>query len=106
MRVTPLRYGDWIKWFNNRSEGLPAYLIIDMVTQNVEVVRLEQGIRYTTAEHFGRNLYRYRSSTTPPISLTSRPSRSTRAAIPIGSAPGSEKPSGSLAARTSTGPCW
>ncbi len=27
-------------------------------------------------------------------------------AIPIGSAPGSEKPSGSLAARTSTGPCW
>ena len=59
VRVTPLRYGDWIKWFNNRSEGLPAYLIIDMVTQNVEVVRLEQGIRYTTAEHFGRNLYRY-----------------------------------------------
>ena len=59
VRVTPLRYGDWIKWFNNRSRGLPAYLIIDMVTQNVEVVRLEQGIRYTTAEHFGRNLYRY-----------------------------------------------
>ncbi len=59
VRVTPLRYGDLIKWLNNRSEGLPAYLIIDMVTQDVEVVRLEEGIRYTTAEHFGRNLYRY-----------------------------------------------
>ena len=59
VRVTGLRYGDWIKWLNNRSSGLPAYLIIDMVTQNVEVVRLEQGIRYTTAEHFGRNLYRH-----------------------------------------------
>ena len=59
VRVTPLRYGDWIKWFNNRSRGLPAYLIIDMVTQNVEVVRLEEGIRYTPAEHFSRNLYRY-----------------------------------------------
>ncbi len=59
VRVTPLRYGDLIKWFNNRGEGLPAYLIIDMVTQNVEVVRLEDGIRYTTAEHFGRNLYRH-----------------------------------------------
>ena len=59
VRVTPLRYGDLIKWLNNRGEGLPAYLIIDMVTQNVEVVRLEEGIRYTTAEHFGRNLYRY-----------------------------------------------
>ena len=59
VRVTSLRYGDWIKWFTNRAEGLPAYLIVDMVTQNVEVVRLDEGIRYTTAEHFGRNLYRH-----------------------------------------------
>lgn len=59
VRVTPLRYGDLIKWFNNRAEGLPAYLIIDMVTQDVDVVRLSEGIRYTTAEHFGRNLYRH-----------------------------------------------
>ena len=59
VRVTALRYGDWIKWFNNRQSGLPAYLIIDMVTQNVEVVRLEQGIRYTTAEHFSHNLQRH-----------------------------------------------
>ena len=59
VRVTTLQYGDIIKWLNNRKDGLPAYLIIDMVTQNVEVVRLEEGIRYTTAEHFNRNLYRY-----------------------------------------------
>ncbi len=59
VRVTPLRYGDIIKWFNNRSEGLPAYLVIDMVTQNVDVVRLEEGMKYTTAEHFSRNLYRH-----------------------------------------------
>lgn len=59
VRVTPLEYGDIIKWFNNRSKGLPAYLVIDMVTQNVDVVRLTDGIHYTTAEHFSRNLYRY-----------------------------------------------
>ena len=59
VRVTPLKYGDIFKWFNNRSEGLPAYLIIDMVTQEVEVVRLPEGMRYTTAEHFSRNLYRH-----------------------------------------------
>lgn len=59
VRVTPLEYGDWIKWLNNRAKGLPAYLVIDMVTQNVDVVRLDDGIRYTTAEHFSRNLYRY-----------------------------------------------
>ena len=59
VRVTSLRYGDWIKWLNNRHDGLPAYLIIDMVKQSVDVVRLDDGIRYTTAEHFNRNLNRY-----------------------------------------------
>ncbi len=59
VRVTPLIYGDLIKWFNNRAEGLPAYLIIDMVTQNVEVVRLDEGMKYSPNEHFGRNLYRH-----------------------------------------------
>ena len=65
VRVTPLLYGDVIKWFNNRREGLPAYLIVDMVTQNVDVVRIseiapgETGIKYTTAEHFGSFLYRH-----------------------------------------------
>lgn len=59
VRVTPLVYGDIIKWFTNRGDGLPAYLIIDMVTQNVEVVRLDEGMKYTTAEHFNRNLSRH-----------------------------------------------
>ena len=30
-----------------------------MVTQEAEVVRLDEGMKYTTAEHFGRNLYRH-----------------------------------------------
>ncbi len=59
VRVTSLRYGDLIKWFTNRADGLPAYIIIDMVTQEAEVVRLGEGMKYTPAEHFGRNLYRH-----------------------------------------------
>lgn len=59
VRVTSLRYGDLIKWFTNRGDGLPAYIIIDMVTQEAEVVRLPEGMKYTIAEHFGRNLYRH-----------------------------------------------
>jgi len=59
VRVTPLRYGDIFKWLNNRSAGLPAYLIIDMVAQEGDVVRLPEGMHYTTAEHFSRNLYRH-----------------------------------------------
>ena len=59
VRIATLMYMDLIKWFTNRGGGLPAYLLIDMVTQNVELVRLEEGIKYTTAEHFSRNLYRH-----------------------------------------------
>ena len=59
VRVTSLAYGDIIKWFNNRAKGLPAYIIIDMVTREAEVIRLESGMRYTVAEHFGRYLPRH-----------------------------------------------
>ena len=59
VRVTSLAYGDLVKWFTNRSAGLPAYLIIDMVTQEAEVVRLDEGMKCTTAEHFGRYLPRH-----------------------------------------------
>jgi hypothetical protein len=59
VRVTPLKYGSIIKWFNNRSKGIPAYMKIDMSTQNVELVKLKEGMKYTESDHFGRNIYRY-----------------------------------------------
>ena len=59
VRVTPLAYVDIFKWFSNVKEGIPGYLMIDMVTQEVELKRLEEGMKYSTAEHFGRNLERH-----------------------------------------------
>ncbi len=59
VRVTPLMYGDVIKWFNNRAQGLPAFLIIDMASQEADVVRLKEGIKYSQSEHFGRKIERY-----------------------------------------------
>ncbi|MCD8051411.1 MAG: CvpA family protein [Clostridiales bacterium] len=59
VRVSPLEYGDLIKWFNNRSEGLPGYIVVNMVTQEAELVQLEEGIKYSDCEHFNRNLYRH-----------------------------------------------
>jgi len=59
VRVAPLVYGDLIKWFNNTRDGLPGYVIVDMVTQQAEVVRLEQGMRYSPGEFFFRNLARH-----------------------------------------------
>lgn len=59
VRVTPLYYGDIFKWITNRSKGLPAYMVIDMVNQEVDAVRLEQGMKYSTQEHFFRNVARH-----------------------------------------------
>jgi hypothetical protein len=59
VRVTPLKYGSIFKWFSNRSKGIPAYMRINMTTQNVELVKLAEGMKYSEAEHFGRNIYRY-----------------------------------------------
>lgn len=59
VRITPLRYADIIKWFTNHKDGIPAYIMIDMATQETKLVRLEEGMKYTPYDHFGRNLYRH-----------------------------------------------
>lgn len=59
VRVVPLEYANLIKWFTNRSEGLPGYIVVDLVKQSAEVKRVEGGIKYTTAEHFNRYLMRH-----------------------------------------------
>lgn len=59
VRVTPLDYADPVKWLVNNQEGLPAYLMVDMVTQDTSLVRLEQGMKYSPNEYFMRRLDRY-----------------------------------------------
>ncbi len=58
-RVTPLVYADPIKWFFNRKSGLPAYITVDMVTQQTDLVWLEEGMKYSPSEYFFRNINRY-----------------------------------------------
>lgn len=52
VRVSPLRYANPIKWLTNQSEGIPAYIRIDMATQTTELVKLEEGMKYSTSEYF------------------------------------------------------
>ena len=58
VRVTPLIYGDIIKWLNNQKKGIPAYIMIDMTTQETTLVRLNEGIKYSQSEYFMRDLNR------------------------------------------------
>ncbi len=62
-RVTSLYYGDVWKWINNTRKGLPAYMRLNMITQEVEVVRLEDEfgacMKVSPYEHFNELLERY-----------------------------------------------
>lgn len=60
-RVSPLNYADLFKWLTNREQGLPAYALVDMTTQNADIVRMPegQGIHYSTSEPLVRNIDRH-----------------------------------------------
>lgn len=58
-RVTPLVYGDFFKWLNNQSEGIPAYITVNMETQETSLVRLQEGIKYSDSEYLLRDLMRH-----------------------------------------------
>jgi len=59
VRVTPLVYASAIKWITNQADGIPAYIKIDMATQNTECVKLTEGIKYSKGEYFNRYIYRH-----------------------------------------------
>lgn len=60
VRVSPLVYADLFKWFTNRDEGIPAYSLVNMTTQDAEIVRLDDSpIYYSESEPLARNIDRY-----------------------------------------------
>lgn len=63
VRVAYLQYADVFKWFSNTKEGLPAYMIVDLISQKVNVVNCNEqfgsGIRYSPSELFNEKLVRH-----------------------------------------------
>jgi hypothetical protein len=59
VRVSPLNYADLFKWWTNKDGGIPAYVIVNMSTQDTEIVRLENPIRYSDSDPFFYNIDRY-----------------------------------------------
>ncbi|HIW77137.1 MULTISPECIES: Tat pathway signal sequence [Gordonibacter] len=60
VRVSPLGYADLFKWFTNREAGIPAYALVNMTTQDAEIVRLEDSpIHYSESEPLMRNIDRH-----------------------------------------------
>ncbi len=60
VRVSPLNYADLFKWFTNKDRGLPAYSLVDMTTQQAQIVKLEDSpIYYSKSEPLERNIDRH-----------------------------------------------
>ncbi len=59
VRVSPLNYADIFKWWANRETGIPAYVIVNMSTQDTEIVRLDEPIYYSDSDPFFNNVDRY-----------------------------------------------
>lgn len=73
LRVTPLEYAGFIQWLNNKDEGIPSYLTVNMLSGEVEVVDVEGGIKYSDSESFGRNVKRHLRKNYPTV-LFQKPS--------------------------------
>ncbi|MBR3810418.1 MAG: CvpA family protein [Clostridia bacterium] len=61
-RIFPLKYGDVFKWFNNTRDGIPAYIAVNMYTQEANTVILKDeglnNIKVSTNEYFNEKLNR------------------------------------------------
>ncbi len=58
-RVASLNHADFFKWFNNRKNGTPGFIKVDMNTQEAELVRVEGGMKYTKSDYLFKNIDRY-----------------------------------------------
>ena len=65
VRVSPLNYADIFKWWSNRETGIPAYVVVNMSTQDTEIVRLDDPIYYSDSDPFFNNVDRHVQLTHP-----------------------------------------
>ncbi len=59
MKVASLEYAGFFKWFNNRKNGIPGYVLVDAVDFEADYVKLEKPIKYTPSGWFNDNLQRH-----------------------------------------------
>ncbi len=58
VRVTPLEYYSFIKYFTNHKDGVKGYIIVNSVNGKSELVKLEKGMKYMPSALFNEDLRR------------------------------------------------
>lgn len=59
VRVTPLEYNGFVKYLNNRNEGVPGYISVNSTTGNAQLHKLEKGMRYMPSAYLFEDLMRH-----------------------------------------------
>lgn len=59
MKVASLNYAGFFKYMNNKSEGIPGYVLVDPVKNEAKYVKLEKSIQYSPSAYFNDNLERH-----------------------------------------------
>lgn len=58
VRVTPLEYNGFIKWFTNRKNGIKGYIKVNSTSGSAKLIKLDKGMKYAPSSYFNDNLYR------------------------------------------------
>ncbi|WP_409228945.1 MFS transporter [Gudongella sp. SC589] len=59
VRVSPLAYSDLVKYFLNFRNGIPYYVKIDMATQEADLVKLVEPLKYSKSDILMRDITRH-----------------------------------------------
>ena len=57
-KVANLEYVDFFKWFNNRSKGIPGFVMVDPVNSSAQYVELKNSMKYVDSAYFDEDLHR------------------------------------------------
>ncbi len=57
-KVANLEYADFFKWFQNRSNGIPGFVMVDPLNNTAEYVELSKSMKYAESAYFGKDLKR------------------------------------------------
>ena len=57
-KISTLEYADFFKWFNNRDEGVPGYIMVDTVNSQAAYHEFAEPVRYTDSAFFSEDLHR------------------------------------------------
>ena len=57
-KVANLEYADFFKWFQNRKEGIPGFVMVDPLNNSADYVKSQNKMKYADSAYFGKDLRR------------------------------------------------